>query len=119
MSKGGKAKKQADGEHLVASNRRAFHDYHVIEQYEAGIQLVGTEVKSLRDGQCQLLASYARVDEHSPVVWLHSVLIPEYRNAGPAFQHEPQRKRKLLLHKREIESIRKALNEKGTTLVPL
>jgi SsrA-binding protein len=118
-SKDGKVDSKGDGILLIATNRRAFHDYHVIEQFEAGMVLVGTEVKSLRNGHCQLLAAYAKVDPNEDTIWLLSMQIPEYKAAGPLFQHPPQRQRKLLLHRKEVEAIRTALNEKGTTLIPL
>jgi SsrA-binding protein len=109
------------GDKMVANNRRAFHDFHVMEKFEAGVALVGTEVKSLREGQCQLISAYAKLDPNPLVdeAWLLSVNIPEYRGAGRLFQHEPQRTRRLLLHKREIRKIRMMLHEKGTTLIPL
>lgn len=118
-AKGGKADSKGEGTLLVATNRRAFHDYHVVEQYEAGMVLVGTEVKSLRNGHCQLLAAYAKVDPVEDTVWLLAMQIPEYKAAGPLFQHPPQRQRKLLLHRKEVTAIRTALDEKGTTLIPL
>ena len=113
--------KPADGGGVVsvASNRRAFHDYEVLEQFEAGIVLVGTEVKSLRNGHCQLVSAYARVEPDKDIALLISAEIPEYKNAGPLFQHAPQRDRRLLLHKREMASIRNSLRQKGTTLIPL
>lgn len=104
---------------LVASNRRAFHDYFVDSQFEAGIVLVGTEVKSLRAGHCMMQASFCRVAEEEDEVNMFGVHIPEYASAGPACQHEPARTRKLLLHRREIVRIRKEAREKGTAIIPL
>src|SRR5262245_36703248 len=118
-AKPAKPKRAESATHLIANNSRAYHDYHVLEQYEAGVALLGTEVKSLRTGQCQLVSSYAKLDPFADEMWLLSVNIPEYRAAGPLFQHQPQRQRKLLLHRHEMSKIRIALNEKGTTLIPL
>ena len=98
-------------------NRRARHDFEIIEVFEAGIQLVGSEVKSIRDGQVQIAESYARVDDGE--VWLHSVHIAPYANASTWGAHDPDRKRKLLLHKKEIETMAVAVNEKRLVLVPL
>ncbi len=103
----------------IATNRKAYHDYHVLQTWEAGIILQGSEVKSLRLGHCQMISSYAKVDPFENRAWLLSLQIPEYKGAGPLFQHAPQRQRELLLHKREVDQIRTALNERGTTLVPL
>ncbi len=113
------AEQKNKGDILVATNRRAFHDYHVLEQYEAGLVLVGTEVKSLRQGHCQLQGSYGRLDEKKQELWVYSINIPEYKSAGVFYQHEPQRRRKLLLHKRELRKVEKTLNEQGITLIPL
>jgi SsrA-binding protein len=104
------------GRHLVASNRRARHDYFVDATYEAGMVLAGTEVKSLRAGRASLTDGYATVRDGE--AWLHNVHIPEY-DAGTWTNHEPRRPRKLLLHKREIRELVKAGQEKGMTLVPL
>ena len=121
MAKGAKKAEKTQDKSIVhvASNRRVFHDYHVLEQFEGGLELLGTEVKSLRQGHCQLQAAHAHVDEHQDSAWLVGANIPEYSNAGPAFQHEPQRKRKILLRRKEIEELRRGLTEKGTTLMPL
>jgi SsrA-binding protein len=97
-------------------NRRAFHEYHVLEKVEAGIALVGSEVKSIREGNMNLSDSYARVEEGQ--VFLVNVHISEYKNAG-AFGHEPLRRRKLLLHRAEIRKLERRVEEKGLTLVPL
>ena len=99
------------------SNRRARHDYEIIEVFEAGIQLVGSEVKSIRDGQVVLGDAYARVENGE--AWLLNVHIAPYANATGFGAHEPDRRRKLLLHHREIESMREAVAEKRLTLVPL
>jgi len=105
-----------DGIKIVAQNRKARYDYHALDTWEAGIALLGTEVKSLRDGKVNLLDSYARVDGGE--VFLHNVHIGEY-DQGNQFNHEPMRKRKLLLHRHEINRMRGRVEEKGLTLIPL
>jgi SsrA-binding protein len=99
----------------VATNRQARHRYHLLERWEAGLVLTGTEVKALRDGKAQIKDGYASVRDGE--VWLHNVHIPPY---GPAARenHEPERARKLLMHKREIERLIGKTREKGLTLVP-
>lgn len=97
-------------------NKKAFYQYHVLEKVEAGIALQGTEVKSIRDGKISLTESYARVD--GTEVFLVGCHIPEYR-PGSWTNHDPLRKRKLLLHRREIRKLRARVEEKGLTLVPL
>ena len=99
----------------VATNRQASHRYHLLERWECGLVLQGTEVKSLRDGKSQIKDGYASVRDGE--VWLHNVHIPPY---GPASRenHEPERPRKLLLHKREIDRLIGKTREKGLTLVP-
>jgi SsrA-binding protein len=104
------------GRHLVASNRRARHDYFIDATYEAGVVLSGTEVKSLRAGRATLSDGYATVRDGE--LWLHNVHIPEYTE-GTWTNHQPRRVRKLLLHRREIGEIVKATQQKGMTLVPL
>jgi len=116
------AKKKAgdgDGIKLIASNRRARFDYFVVEKFEAGVQLVGSEVKSLREGHCQLQGSFCRIKDDSYDVTMYGALIAEWSQAGPFFQHDPQRDRRLLLHKKEVAKIRKELKQQGTTLIPL
>jgi len=97
-------------------NRRALYEYHVLEKVEAGIALVGSEVKSIREGNLSLTDSYARVDGDE--VYLLNCHIAEYKNAA-SFGHEPRRKRKLLLHRGEIRKLERRVEEKGCTLVPL
>ena len=99
----------------VASNRQASHRYHLLERWECGLVLQGTEVKALRDGKAQIKDGYASVRDGE--VWLHNVHIPPY---GPASRenHEPERPRKLLMHKREIDRLIGKTREKGLTLVP-
>lgn len=101
---------------LIASNRKASHDYHVLERIEAGVCLVGTEVKSVRAGGVSLAGSYARVD--GTRVTLQHVTIQPYE-FGNRNNHEPDRPRQLLLNKREIDKLRAATEQKGATLVPL
>ena len=112
MAKKGK-RKAAPGD--VATNRQASFRYHLLEKWEAGMELQGSEVKSLRDGKVQLKDAYAAV--HDGEVWLHNVHIPPY---APATRdnHEPERPRKLLLHRREIERLIGKTAERGLTLVP-
>lgn len=97
-------------------NKKAFYQYHVLEKVEAGVALAGTEVKSIREGNVTLTESYARLDGHE--VFLVGCHIPEYR-AGGWTNHDPRRKRKLLLHKREIYKLKVRVEEKGLTIVPL
>ncbi|MBX7257715.1 MAG: SsrA-binding protein SmpB [Candidatus Hydrogenedentes bacterium] len=104
------------GEKTVVTNRRARHDYHVLEKFEAGIVLKGTEIKSLRDGHIVLKDSYADVIGNE--LYLVGVHISPYEQ-GTIWNHEPERDRKLLMHKREILRIGAQIAEKGLTLVPL
>ena len=104
------------GRQVIARNRRARHDYHIIETYEAGLVLRGTEVKSLRAGRASLADGFAMVSDGE--AWLHNVHIPEYTQ-GTWTNHEPRRTRKLLLHRREIAKLASATAERGLTLVPL
>jgi len=109
----GKKRKTAPGD--VASNRSASHRFMLSDHTEAGLVLTGTEVKSLRDGKAQLKDGYASLDNGE--VWLHNVHIPPYKPAARA-NHEPERPRKLLLHRREIERLAGQVKERGYTLVP-
>lgn len=104
------------GEKVVASNRKAFHDYFVLQKFEAGIALMGTEVKSLRDGAANLKDSY--VDFQDGEAFLVGTHISPYTH-GNLQNHEPERRRKLLLHRREIEKLHVQTTEKGLTVVPL
>lgn len=101
---------------VLTQNRKARHDYHIEETYEAGIVLTGTEIKSLRAGRANLKDSFARVSNGE--VWLHNMHISPYEQ-GNRYNHEPTRARKLLLHKREINKLIGLTKEKGYTLVPL
>lgn len=100
----------------IATNRRAKHEYEILETFEAGIVLSGTEVRSLRDNNCQLTDCYALI--RNGEVWLHNVHIPPYRNGGWD-NPDPDRKRKLLLHRRQIRTLEQKTREKGFALVPL
>jgi SsrA-binding protein len=99
----------------IAENRKAFHDYHVVETFEAGIVLVGTEVKSIREGSANLRDSFARVEGGE--VWVYNVHINPYSHRGYS-NHEPTRPRKLLLHRQEIRKLIGKTVERGMTLVP-
>ena len=103
-------------EKVFAKNRKAFHDYHIEETFEAGMVLTGTEVKSIRSGKINLKDSYARVENNE--VYIHNMHISPYEQ-GNRFNHEPLRKRKLLLHRREISRLIGLTREKGYTLVPI
>src|SRR5688572_15299622 len=104
------------GESTIAQNRRARHDYEILDRYEAGVVLTGSEIKSVREHKVQLQGSYARLKGGE--LWLEDVHIAPYANAGYA-PHDPMRDRKLLLHRKEIAKIAEALNERGLTLIPL
>jgi SsrA-binding protein len=106
----------AGGRKLIAENRKARHDFHIVERVEAGIALTGTEVKSLRDGGGNLRDAYAQL--HGGEVFLVGANIAPYRQ-GNLQNHEPTRDRKLLLHRREIEQLGRKVAERGMTLVPL
>jgi SsrA-binding protein len=99
----------------IAENRKAFHDYHLLETFEAGIALMGTEVKAIREGRVNLRDSFARVDDGE--VFLYNVNISPYSHRGYA-EHEPLRRRKLLLHREEIRKLIGKTVERGMTLVP-
>jgi SsrA-binding protein len=104
------------GQKVIVTNRKARHDYSILDTYEAGIMLVGTEVKSLRLGRASLVDAFATVDDGE--VWLRNVHIPEYAH-GTWTNHEARRTRKLLLHRSEIERLIGKTREGGLTLVPL
>ena len=104
------------GKKLIAQNKKGRHDYFIDEVFEAGLVLIGTEVKSLRAGRATLTDGYASVEDGE--LWLSGVHIPEY-NEGSWTNHEPRRKRKLLLHKREVSRLIGTLKEGGLTLIPL
>lgn len=103
-------------QHVIAKNKRAWHEYEVLDTYEAGIVLKGTEVKSLRNGQIVLKDSYIDVKQNE--MFLNNAHIAPYEQ-GNQFNHEPERSRKLLMHKHEIIKIGTKVHEKGLTLIPL
>jgi SsrA-binding protein len=105
----------AGGTKLIAENRRARHDYHLLERFEAGVVLTGTEVKSLRQGQASLQRAFADVRDGE--AWLVGAHIPEYAQGNIA-NHDPDRDRKLLLNRREIDSMLAQVRERGLTLIP-
>jgi len=111
-----KSRKGKDKAGPVTVNKKAYRNFELIEKLEAGIELLGTEVKSLRSGAADLSGSYARIENEQ--CWLVGAGIAQYQQAGGR-QHEPTRKRKLLLHKAEIHRIRTRLEQRGFTLVPL
>ncbi|HEY3438745.1 MAG TPA: SsrA-binding protein SmpB [Propionicimonas sp.] len=104
------------GRKVVASNRKARHDFHIDDTFEAGLVLTGTEVKALRAGRASLVDGFASVERGE--AWLEGVHIPEYTE-GTWTNHAPRRKRKLLLHRREIEELSRETQAKGHTIVPL
>lgn len=105
------------GDRTVASNRRARHDYDIIETFECGIVLQGSEVKSLREGKAQLSDSYARVSDGE--LWLYGMHIPPWQFATGFGAHDPDRRRKLLLHRKEIDELMGRTQQQALTLVPL
>ncbi len=104
------------GRTIISDNRKARFNYEIEEVFEAGFELKGTEVKSLRTGKANIAESYAA--EHNGEIWIYNVYIPEYLQ-GNRFNHEPRRPRKLLLHKREINKLAGAVQKEGKTIVPL
>ena len=104
------------GQKYIAQNKKARHDYFIEDTYEAGIVLTGTEVKSLREGRASLVDGFAQVSDAE--VWMHNVHIPEY-NQGTWNNHAPRRRRKLLLHRQEIQKLIGKSKESGLTLIPL
>jgi len=110
------AKKEEPNRKLIAENRRARFEYMIEDTIEAGIQLVGTEVKSLRSGRANIAESYASPEQGE--LWLINATIPEYPPAGQ-FNHEPRRKRKLLVRGRELKRLMGAVEREGRTLAPL
>ena len=104
------------GSRLIANNKKAYHDYFIEEKYEAGIELHGTEVKSLRMGKCSIKEAFVRIEKGE--VYIYGMHISPYEK-GNIFNKDPMRIRKLLLHRHEINKIEGSLQEKGLTLVPL
>ncbi|MEU4061298.1 SsrA-binding protein SmpB [Streptomyces wedmorensis] len=101
---------------LIAQNKKARHDYHIIDTYECGVVLMGTEVKSLRMGRASLVDGFVQIDDHE--AWLHNIHVPEYMQ-GSWTNHSAKRKRKLLLHRAEIDKLESKAQETGHTIVPL
>jgi SsrA-binding protein len=101
---------------IIADNRKAYHDYHVLDTMEAGVALLGTEVKAIREGRVNLRDSFARIENAE--IWLMNVHISPYSHTGYA-HHEERRQRKLLLHRHEIRKLTGRVTERGLTLVPL
>ncbi|MEU6346846.1 MULTISPECIES: SsrA-binding protein SmpB [unclassified Streptomyces] len=104
------------GRKLIAQNKKARHDYHILDTYEAGLVLTGTEVKSLRQGRASLVDGFGQLDDGE--AWLHNVHIPEYTQ-GTWTNHSARRKRKMLLHRAEIDKLVQKSQETGHTIVPL
>ncbi len=102
---------------MIAQNKKARHDYLIEDTFEAGLVLMGTEVKSLREGRASLVDGFAEIDHHGEA-WLLQVHIPQYLN-GTWTNHETRRRRKLLLHKREIAKIEQRVDAKGMSIIPL
>ena len=118
MAKGKKTKhKTDDGTTLIASYKRAYRDYDILDTYEAGMVLTGSEVKSLREGNAQIAEGYARVQNGE--MWLDGIHIPPYTNAIGYGAHNPDRTRKLLLNRAEIDKLEARMAQGGLTFVPL
>lgn len=109
--------KKENVQKIISNNRKAGFDYSIIEKIESGIVLKGSEVKSCREGKVQLADSYASIERNE--LYLYKAHIAEYRMGGPYFNHEVQRKRKLLIHKREINRLSALIEQKGYTIIPL
>ncbi|WP_448852540.1 SsrA-binding protein SmpB [Corynebacterium sp. 335C] len=116
MAKKKSKKAKANRNPVIATNRRARHDYVILDTWECGVALVGTEVKSLREGKASLVDAFATIDDGE--VWLRGLHIPEYSH-GSWTNHSPRRNRKLLLHRREIDSLEGKVRDGNNTLVPM
>ncbi|HUX04904.1 MAG TPA: SsrA-binding protein SmpB [Acidimicrobiales bacterium] len=115
-----RAKAKADaahGDRVVATNRRARHDYEILETLECGIMLTGSEVKSLREGKAQIVDSYARLDEGE--LWLFGAHIPPWTYAVGFGSHDPERRRKLLVHRHQLDQLRDKTRTQPLTIIPL
>ncbi|MCH9709988.1 MAG: SsrA-binding protein SmpB [Actinomycetia bacterium] len=112
----GKKGSKDSNNHIVATNRKARHNYSILETYEAGVALMGTEVKSLREGQASLADAFATIDDGE--IWLRNLHIPE-SHPGSWTNHTPRRNRKLLLHRREIDTLVGKIRDGNLTLLPL
>jgi SsrA-binding protein len=115
-AKPAKDKDEKPAKKVIADNRRARHEFEILETFECGIELTGTEVKSMRLGRATLQDAFARVDEGE--LWLYNCHISAYE-FGNRFNHEPVRKRRLLMHKKQISKLHQQVKEKGLTLIPL
>ncbi|MEW2635034.1 SsrA-binding protein SmpB [Streptomyces sp. NPDC048389] len=104
------------GRKLIAQNKKARHDYHILDTYECGLVLTGTEVKSLRQGRASLADGFVQIDGNE--AWLHNVHVPEY-SQGTWTNHSARRRRKLLMHRAEIDKLESKSQETGHTIVPL
>src|SRR6201986_1842438 len=113
--KSAEKKQQYEGVKIVAQNRTASYNYELLDKFEAGLVLVGTEVKTLREGKASVRESYAEI--RAGEAWLVNCHIPEYRPGGPR-NHDPLRRRKLLLNRREIEKLDASIQQKGMTVGP-
>lgn len=109
-------KKRPD-EKVIANNKKAFHDFTILDKYETGMVLLGTEVKSLRQGKCSIRESFARIENGE--VFIYDLHIPPYDMGSVMGNHDPVRPRKLLMHRHEIERLMGKVKEKGLTLVPI
>lgn len=109
-------KKKNQDRSVIATNRKARHDFHILDTYECGIALVGTEIKSLREGKASLVEAFATIDNGE--VWLRNLHIPEY-SMGSWTNHTPRRTRKLLLHRSEIDTLEGKVRDGNRTLIPL
>ena len=116
MKKPPKINPEEPGYKLISDNKRARHEYEILEVFQAGIELLGTEVKSMRQGKANLADSFARVEQQE--LWLYNCHVSVYDH-GNRFNHEPTRKRRLLMHHREITKLKGKMQEKGLTLIPL
>ncbi|MEE9311918.1 MAG: SsrA-binding protein SmpB [Planctomycetota bacterium] len=114
-----KTTEASDGRKIIASNRRAFHEYHVLERFEAGLKLAGNEVKSLRAGHCVISDAHAFIDKRKNLAWLMNLQISEWNRGNQIETYEPKRKRTLLLNKHEIVKLRQQMGEQGLTIIPL
>ncbi len=108
--------KEDDDRKIVAGNRKAYHDYHILEHFEAGIALTGTEIKSVRSGHANIREAYAKFEGKE--LWLYNSNIAKYLS-GSYYNHDPLRRRKLLMHKSQLLNLRMQLERKGLTLIPL
>jgi len=106
----------ANSQKIIATNKKAFHDYHITEKHQAGIVLTGTEIKSIRAGKVNLKDSFAKIEDGE--IWLYKVHISKYE-MGNIYNHDPERKRKLLLNRSEIRKLNDKLKGTGQTLIPL